>query len=126
MILVLSLAVAVLFGTGAYLLLQRNLIRVVAGIALISQSAVLTLIGASLSEGPAAIGVAPGAPVADPLPQALSLTALVIGLGTLALLLALVHRLVVAYGTVEREEMGGPDTAPERSGGAGDDRDDAA
>ena len=95
MILAFALAAAVLFGCGAYLLLKRDLLRVVAGIMLISQSAMVTIIGSSLSRGRAAIGVQPGDVVSDPLPQALALTALVIGLATVALLLALVHRVVV-------------------------------
>lgn len=105
MTLALAAAAAVLFGAGAYLLLQRSLVRVVAGIALISQCAVLTIIGSSLSQGRAAIDPEQGGPFSDPLPQALALTALVIGMGTLALLLALVHRVVVAHGTAERDEL---------------------
>lgn len=105
MILAVALAVAVLFGSGAYLLLKRDLIRVVAGIMLISQAATLTILGSSLSRGRAAIGVRPGEAVADPLPQALALTAIVIGLATVALLLALVHRVVVVFRTAERDEL---------------------
>lgn len=100
-----ALAAAVLFGSGAYLLLKRDLIRMVAGIMLISQCAVLTLIAASLSRGQAAIAVAPGDAVSDPLPQALALTALVIGLATVALLLALVHRAIVVHRTAEQDEL---------------------
>lgn len=105
MTLAIAAAAAVLFGAGSYLLLQRSLIRVVAGIALISQCAIVTIIGSSLSEGRAAIDPEQGGPLSDPLPQALALTALVIGMGTLALLLALVHRVVVAHGTAERDEL---------------------
>lgn len=105
MTLAIAAAAAVLFGAGAYLLLQRSLVRVVAGIALISQCAILTIIGSSLSQGRAAIDPEQGGPLSDPLPQALALTALVIGMGTLALLLALVHRVVVAHGTAERDEL---------------------
>ncbi len=105
MILAFALAAAVLFGSGAYLLLKRDLIRMVAGIMLISQSAVVTIIAASLSRGRAAIAVAPGDEVSDPLPQALALTALVIGLATVALLLALVHRAVVVFRTAEQDEL---------------------
>ena len=47
MILAFALAAAVLFGCGAYLLLKRDLVRVVAGIMLISQCAMVT------SSGPA-------------------------------------------------------------------------
>jgi multicomponent Na+:H+ antiporter subunit C len=105
MILAVALAAAVLFGSGAYLLLKRDLIRVVAGIMLISQSATLTIIGSGLSKGPAAIATRAGAGVSDPLPQALALTALVIGLATIALLLALVHRVVAVFRTSERGEL---------------------
>ena len=106
MILAFALAAAVLFGAGAYLLLKRDLVRVVAGVMLISQAALVTIIGSSLSRGRAAIDPAAGAEtVSDPLPQALALTALVIGLATVALLLALVHRVVVVFRTAERDQL---------------------
>lgn len=105
MILAFALVASVLFGGGAYLLLQRDLIRAVAGIMLISQSAVVALIGSSLFRGPAPIDVAPGEATADPLPQALALTALVIGLATVAFLLALVHRVVVEFRSVQRDVL---------------------
>jgi multicomponent Na+:H+ antiporter subunit C len=96
---------AVLFGAGAYLLLERDLIRMVVGVALISQASVVALIGASLSRGQAPIAPESGYPVSDPLPQALMLTALVIGLATLALLLALVHRAVTVFNTAQHDEL---------------------
>jgi multicomponent Na+:H+ antiporter subunit C len=105
MILAVALAAAVLFGSGSYLLLKRDLVRVVAGIMLISQAATVTIIGSGLSRGGAAIDVRPGQAVSDPLPQALALTALVIGLATVALLLALVHRVIVVFRTAERDEL---------------------
>ena len=105
MILAVALAAAVLFGSGAYLLLKRDLVRVVAGIMLISQAATVTVIGSSLTRGTPAIQVRPGQAVSDPLPQALALTALVIGLATVALLLALVHRVVVVFRSAERDEL---------------------
>jgi len=105
MILAFALTAAVLFGTGAYLLLERDLLRVVGGIALISQAAAVTLIGVSLTRGQAPIAPDAGQPVSDPVPQALVLTALVIGLATLALLLALVHRVVTVFRTAERDEL---------------------
>ncbi len=105
MILAFALAAAVLFGCGAYLLLKRDLVRVVAGIMLISQAALVTIIGSGLSHGRASIEVRPDEVVSDPLPQALALTALVIGLATVALLLALVHRVVTVFHTAERDEL---------------------
>jgi multicomponent Na+:H+ antiporter subunit C len=100
-----ALAAAVLFGVGSYLLLQRDLVRVVAGIMLISQCALVTIIGSSLSRGQAPIDVQASEVVSDPLPQAMALTALVIGLATVALLLALVHRVIVVFRTAERDEL---------------------
>ncbi len=113
MILGVALAAAVLFGASAYLLLQRGLLRTVAGIALISQAATLTLIGASLSRGQAPIAPKSGQPVSDPVPQALVLTALVIGLATIALLLALVGRVVAVYRTTQREQLAALETEHE-------------
>ena len=113
MILAVALAAAVLFGSGAYLLLKRDLVRVVAGIMLISQAATVTIIGSSLTRGKAAIQVRPGETVSDPLPQALALTALVIGLATVALLLALVHRVVVVFRSAERDELAAGDAEDE-------------
>ncbi|MFI7679257.1 NADH-quinone oxidoreductase subunit K [Actinophytocola sp. NPDC049390] len=113
MILAFALAAAVLFGAGAYLLQKRDLIRMVAGIMLISQCAVVTLLAASLSRGQAAIAVSPGDEVSDPLPQALALTALVIGLATVALLLALVHRAIVVFRTAEQDELAATETEHE-------------
>jgi len=109
-ILAFAVTAAVLFGAGAYLLLERDLLRVVGGIALISQAAAVTLIGVSLTRGRAPIAPDPGQPVSDPVPQALVLTALVIGLATLALLLALVHRVVVVVRTARREELAAQET----------------
>src|SRR6185312_16137303 len=51
--LVFALAASLLFGTGAYLLLNRDLVRVVLGIVLVSQAATLTLIESGLSRGAA-------------------------------------------------------------------------
>ncbi|GAB1516134.1 NADH-quinone oxidoreductase subunit K [Actinophytocola sp. KF-1] len=110
MILAFALAAAVLFGAGAYLLLKRDLIRMVAGIMLISQCAVVTIIASSLNRGQAAIAVTSGDTVSDPLPQALALTALVIGLATVALLLALVHRAIVVFRTAEQDELAETET----------------
>jgi len=104
-ILAFAFAAAFLFGAGAYLLLKRDLVRVVAGIMLISQCALVTIIGSSLTRGQAPIRAEPGQAVSDPLPQALALTALVIGLATVALLLALVHRVIVVHRTAEREDL---------------------
>lgn len=103
--LIFALAVSVLFGTGAYLLLNRDLVRVVLGMALISHAAVLTVIASGLTRGLAAIYPLPHAPLSDPLSQAMALTAIVIGLAVTALLLVLVLRVVVAFHSQELDQL---------------------
>jgi multicomponent Na+:H+ antiporter subunit C len=100
-----SLTAAVLFGSGAYLLLKADLVRVVVGVALISQSAVLTVIASALTRGRAPIHPLADAPVSDPLVQSLALTALVIGLAVTALLLVVVDRVSHAYHSIVRREL---------------------
>lgn len=86
--------VAVLFGTGVYLLLQRTLTRVILGLALLSHGANLVLLASGGSSGLAPLvgAFGGGDEVADPLPQALILTAIVITFGITVLLLALAYR----------------------------------
>ena len=106
MILYSAFVFAVVFASGTFLLLQRDLTRMVVGIILISNSAVLFIISAGLTRGEAPIhplGAAGSA--SDPLVQAMALTALIIGFGTAALLLAMVYRLYVTHHTVDAEEI---------------------
>jgi multicomponent Na+:H+ antiporter subunit C len=99
-----ALAASSLFGTGAYLLLNRDLVRVVLGVVLISQAAVLTLIASGLTRGAAPIYPLTGE-VSDPLSQAMALTAIVIGMAVTALLLALVLRVVQAFRSQELDDV---------------------
>ena len=48
---IISLAVSVVFGAGAFLILQRNLVRVVIGIVLISNAANLFIVAAGIYAG---------------------------------------------------------------------------
>jgi multicomponent Na+:H+ antiporter subunit C len=100
-----ALAAATIFGTGAYLLLNRDLVRVVLGVVLISQAAVLTLVASGLTRGAAPIYPLTERDVSDPLSQAMALTAIVIGLGVTALLLVLVLRVVQAFASREIDEV---------------------
>ena len=103
--LVFALAASVLFGTGAYLLLNRDLVRVVLGVMVISQAATLTLMASGLTRGAAPIGPLPKGQVSDPLSQAMALTAIVIGLAVAALLLVLVLRVALAYRTEDLTDV---------------------
>lgn len=105
MILYSALVFAAVFASGTFLLLQRDLTRMVVGIILVSNSAVLFIISAGLTRGVAPIHPLEGGSVSDPLVQAMALTALVIGFGVAALLLAMVYRLYVTHRTVDAEEI---------------------
>ena len=100
-----ALAAASLFGTGAYLLLNRDLVRVVLGVVLISQASTLTLVASGLTRGAAPILPLPKGEVSDPLSQAMALTAIVIGLAVTALLLVLVLRVVHASRSEQLTEL---------------------
>ncbi|CAN5785517.1 hypothetical protein BH23ACT5_BH23ACT5_08770 [soil metagenome] len=92
MIIALAVTVAILYGAGAYLMLQRNLSRIVIGLAVLGHGANLLLLMAGGRAGRAPlVGVDVG-PASDPLPQALALTAIVITFGVSAYLLALAYR----------------------------------
>lgn len=94
-------AVAVLFGTGTYLVLQRMLSRVVIGLALISNGVNLLIVASAGDPGapPLLADGVDAATVADPLPQAMVLTAIVITFGITALLLALALRSSILTGS---------------------------
>ena len=103
--LVFAFVVAVLFGIGAYLLLSRELVRVVLGVVVISQAATLTIIASGQIQGAAPIYPLPDEAISDPLSQAMALTAIVIGMAVTTLLLALVLRVARAYRSPELDEV---------------------
>ncbi|MGA0850159.1 MAG: NADH-quinone oxidoreductase subunit K, partial [Chthoniobacterales bacterium] len=93
--LLLAITIGVLYAASFYLILRRSVVRVVLGIALLSQAVNLLIFTAGgLREGVSAfIGpeeTALAATSVDPLPQALVLTAIVISFGVLAFTLAMV------------------------------------
>ncbi|MEX2291433.1 MAG: Na(+)/H(+) antiporter subunit C [Mycobacteriales bacterium] len=110
--LTLALLIGVLYTVGTYLLLQRTLTRIVIGLGLLGHGANLLLLQAG---GPAGAvpfiakggsggtaGVVGG--TADPLPQAMVLTAIVITFGVSAFLLALAYRSWVLHGEDEVQD----------------------
>lgn len=104
MTLAISLVVAVVFGSGTYLMLQRDLLRMVVGVVLISNAAVLFIVAAGLTEGVVPILPLPGnTQASDPLVQAMALTAIIITSSVTALLLSLVYRLYTSHKTVDLE-----------------------
>lgn len=92
MTLLLALTVGALYGVGAYLLMQRSLSRIVIGLVMLGHGANLLLLAAGGGAGEPPLAGGDPATTADPLPQALALTAIVITFGVGAFLLALAYR----------------------------------
>lgn len=92
MTLIFALSIGIIFGAGTVLVLTNDLVRVTAGIVLISQAAVLVVVVSGLASGRPPVLPAGGEVVSDPLVQAMALTAIVIGFAVIALLLAIVAR----------------------------------
>lgn len=118
--LLLALTIGVLMACSVYLMLDRNVIRFLFGLILLSNAAnlVIFLSGRLTAGAPPLIdegAYAPTGLVANALPQALVLTAIVIGFGLLAFTLALVYRTYRSLGTVNSDEMR---IAEPRNGGA--------
>ena len=92
-------AVAGLVAAGTFLVTSRSLSRIVLGFALLGHAAVLALLASGGPAGsPPIVDGQPPADMANPLPQALSLTAIVISFGLTLFVLALARRQQVLTG----------------------------
>jgi len=103
-------AVALLFAASIYLMLSRHLVRVLIGIAILGNGVNLFIftVGRLTREVPpfVAAGAEAAAPgIANPLPQALVLTAIVISFAFLAFLLVLGFRAHQELGTDDTLDM---------------------
>lgn len=106
----LAILVAGLFAAGCYCLLRRSLTRVIIGLILVGQAANLVVFtsGGLTRQEPAFIEASAKVPepgIADPLPQALVLTAIVIAFGILAFVLALAQRTYRSTGIDDVNEL---------------------
>ncbi|WP_022886041.1 sodium:proton antiporter [Glaciibacter superstes] len=92
--LVLVVVMAVMYAAGVYVMLERSLTRVLIGFLLVGNATNLLIFIMSGRPGSAPIvtGTASDEAMADPVPQVLMLTAIVINFGITALLLALIYR----------------------------------
>ena len=101
---------------GLYILIARgNLIKKLVGLSIFQTSVYLLYIApGKLVGGTAPIVAAGFAIYSNPLPHVLILTAIVVGVATLALGLALTVRIREAYGTIEEDEILERDRADER------------
>lgn len=106
----LSLIVGALYAGGLYLMMRRSVVKLILGLALLSNgSNLLIFMMGGLTRGAPPI-IAPGLAEpagahADPVPQALILTALVIGFGVQAFAVVLIRRTYQAVGSSDLDEM---------------------
>jgi len=100
-------ATVILMVLGLYVVLARgNLIKTLIGLSIFQTSVYLLYVGPGKIVGGTAPIIAEGFSVySNPLPHVLMLTAIVVGVATLALGLALVVRIHEAYGTIEEDEI---------------------
>ena len=106
----LAISIGVLVAGSVYLMLARDLLRFLFGLILMSNAANLTIfVAGRLTPGAPPLvpdGLdAPVGDVANALPQALVLTAIVIGFGLFAFALILAFRAYQSLGTLNTDEM---------------------
>ena len=92
MSILMAFTAAAVAGIGTYLVLQRKLSRLIIGIGLLGHSGNIVFVTTTRRGEAPLLGSGDPAAFADPMPQALVLTAIVISFGVTALLLALAYR----------------------------------
>lgn len=105
-----AILIGLFFSVAVYLLMSRQLVRVLLGIAIFGNAVNLLIFtsGRLLREVPPVIPEAlqvPDVTIANPLPQALILTAIVISFSFFAFLLVLAYRAYQELGTDNVVEM---------------------
>jgi len=100
-----AVVVGVLFGTGTFMLLRRSIVKLILGLGLLSHGANLLLFTMGYLRRGAAPILDAGHPVTDPVPQALILTAIVIGFGVSAFVLVLTYRANQVTGHDDLDEL---------------------
>jgi multisubunit Na+/H+ antiporter MnhC subunit len=83
---------AVMYGAGVYVMLEKSLTRILIGFLLVGNATNLLIFIMSGRAGDSPIVDGNGADTVDPIPQVLMLTAIVINFGVTAFILALIYR----------------------------------
>ncbi|MCP5464262.1 MAG: NADH-quinone oxidoreductase subunit K [Deltaproteobacteria bacterium] len=106
--LIIAIMTALLFGAGIYLVLEQKLLKILFGLSLLTHAGNLFILSVS---GDPTGKIAPiikntaQAPYVDPLPQALILTAIVIGFGVSAYFVVLIFRFFREENETSLEEV---------------------
>ncbi|RUL47789.1 MULTISPECIES: Na(+)/H(+) antiporter subunit C [Lysinibacillus] len=100
--------VGILVSVGTYLILSRQMIRIILGTAILSHAVhLLILTVGGLKKGGVPLLSQSDGPYTDALPQALILTAIVISFATTAFLLVLAYRTYKTNGSADFHELRG-------------------
>lgn len=111
----LAFIVGALYAAGLYMMMRRSIVKLIAGLALLGYATNMLIFTSSrltrtqpplIPEGMAR----PPEPFADPVPQALILTAIVIGFGLQAFALVLIRRAYQAVDTDDLDQMKSTDS----------------
>lgn len=121
---ILAVLVGVLMAASVYLMLSRNFVRFVFGLTLLSHAANLLLFSSGgLTRGHTPLippgEVVPRSGIANAVPQALMLTAIVISFSVLAFALVLAFRTYQELETVDTDEMRAAEPAAFGGSGSG-------
>ncbi len=108
--LALAIVVAGLFAAGLYMMMRRSIVKLIIGLALMSHAANLLIFtaGGVARARPPLVPLGEKSltpPYADPLPQALILTAIVISFGVTAFAMVLVSRACDAVGSDDIDDL---------------------
>ncbi len=106
----LAFIVGALFAAGLYMMMRRSIVKLIVGLVLMSYAANLLIftVGRLTRARPALVpedALTITGQYADPVPQALILTAIVIGFGLQAFALVLVKRAYQTVGTDDLDQM---------------------
>ncbi len=106
---ILSVLIGLLYTAGVYMIIRRSIVKLIIGIILFSNATNLLIFVSSglIHSAPAFVNSSGANPenISDPLPQALILTAIVIGFGIVAFILALKFKLYEVTGTDDLDEL---------------------
>lgn len=107
--LLLAVVAGVLYASGLYLMLRRRLAQLIIGLGLLSNGSnilILSASGVTRARPPLMTAGVSADQLADPVPQSLILTAIVIGFGVLAFSLVLAHRVRQSTASDDIDEIG--------------------
>jgi multicomponent Na+:H+ antiporter subunit C len=106
---ILAILVGVLYTAGVYMVLRRSILKFIIGLIFLSNATnLLVFISSGIVAGEPAFAGAEAVDVkaiSDPLPQALVLTAIVIGFGIVVFTLALKYKFYEATGTDDLDQL---------------------